>query len=275
MIIDGNNFISHHLKKDIPFAAGKLGGNELQIIWCTLNKSNPWGQLFLKEVQDVAGLYPVNNETFTWFTDTLLADLKHLDLAPIWRENVLPGFEDDIFKRYCNNVNVTKLQHLEPYFFDDPWTTYLEGKKVAVFSPFAKSISNNFKNLSKIWNGKITPNFDLIPVQYPTAITITKDTPYKNSREIYDETLNKVHELEFDVGIFGTGHTGLPLALECKKIGKTGLHLGGATQIIFGIKGNRWEAIKEFQPFFNEYWTRPLESETPEGINVVEEACYW
>ena len=32
MIIDGNNFISHHLKNNIPFAAGKIGGNELQIL---------------------------------------------------------------------------------------------------------------------------------------------------------------------------------------------------------------------------------------------------
>jgi len=275
MIIDGNNFISHHLKNNIPFTAGKLGGNELQIIWCTLNKSNPWGQQFLKETQDVAGLYPVNNDTFTWFTDTILEDLKYLDLVPVWRENVLPGFEKNIYEKYCSKVNITKLQHLEPYFFDDPWTSYLEGKKVAVFSPFAASISNNFKNLNKIWNNKITSNFDLTPIQYPTAITITKDSPYNNSREIYDEMLDKVKSLDFDVGIFGTGHTGLLLALECKKIGKTGIHLGGATQILFGIKGNRWDKMEEFQPFFNEHWTRPLDNETPDRIDVVEQACYW
>ena len=65
------------------------------------------------------------------------------------------------------------------------------------------------------------------------------------------------------------------LEFECKKLGKTGLHLGGATQIIFGIKGKRWEGIEDFKPFFNEYWSRPLKEETPEKINVVEEACYW
>ena len=274
MIVDGNNFISHHLKNNIPFTAGKFGGNELQIIWCTQNKTNPWGQQFLTEVQDVAGLYPVNESNFNWFTDTLLNNTQHLDLAPSWNK-VIPDFEKQIFAEYCPNVHITKLRHLEPYFSEVPWTTYLKDKKVAVFSPFAKSISNNFKNLDKIWNNKITSNFDLIPIQYPTAITITKNTSYKNSREIYDETLAKVKEIDFDVGIFGTGHTGLLLALECKKLGKTGLHLGGATQIIFGIKGNRWEGIKDFKPFFNEYWSRPLKEETPEKIDVVEEACYW
>ena len=66
MIVDGNNFISHHLKNNIPFTAGKFGGNELQIIWCTQNKTNPWGQQFLTEVQDVAGLYPVNESNFNF-----------------------------------------------------------------------------------------------------------------------------------------------------------------------------------------------------------------
>ena len=58
-------------------------------------------------------------------------------------------------------------------------------------------------------------------------------------------------------------------------MGKAGIHLGGATQILFGIKGQRWRDIKEFQPFFNEHWTDPIESEKPEKRNLVEGACYW
>ena len=65
------------------------------------------------------------------------------------------------------------------------------------------------------------------------------------------------------------------LAAEAKKMGKAGIHLGGSTQILFGIKGQRWREIKEFQPFFNEYWTDPLVSEKPEKRNLVEGACYW
>jgi len=274
MIIDGNNFISHHLKNNIPFAAGKIGGNELQILYYSTVKSNPWGPQFIKEVEDVAGMYPMNEDTSHWFTETLLKDIKDLDLIPKWNR-VIPDFEKYIFERYCPNTRVTKLQHLEPYFFDKPWTQYLEGKRVAVFSPFADSIQKNFTNLDKIWDNKIQPNFDLIPIKYPTSIPITKDTPYSTSREVYDEFLQKVREEEFDIGIFGTGHTGLLFALECKKLGKTGIHLGGPTQILFGVKGNRWQEIKEFEPFFNDFWTRPLKSETPDKIDLVEGACYW
>ena len=76
-------------------------------------------------------------------------------------------------------------------------------------------------------------------------------------------------------GIFGTGYTGLLFASECKRAGKSGIHLGGATQILFGVIGNRWKAISEFQPLFNEHWTTPKQDETPRDVNCVEDACYW
>ena len=52
---------------------------------------------------------------------------------------------------------------------------------------------------------------------------------------------------------------------------------GGATQLLFGIIGSRWE--EEYSDFnrdvVNEYWVRPLESEKIKHANAVEEACYW
>jgi hypothetical protein len=274
MTVDGNNFISHHLKNNIPMAAGKIGCNELQILYYSIVNNNPWGQQFIKEVESGAGLYPMNEDTARWFTETLLRDIKDIDLIPRWN-SAIPDFENHVFEKYCPAAHVTKLRHLEPYFFDKPWTQYLKGKRVAVFSPFAESIKKNFNNLDKIWKGKIQPNFDLISIQYPTSIPITKDTPYNTSHEVYDEFLQKINEEEFDVGIFGTGHTGLLFTLECKKLGKTGIHLGGPTQILFGIKGKRWQGREDFKPFFNDYWTSPLKSETPENRDLVEGACYW
>ena len=51
--------------------------------------------------------------------------------------------------------------------------------------------------------------------------------------------------------------------------------MGGATQVLFGVKGNRWDGIPEFQKYFNEYWVRPSKEETPEKANLAEDACYW
>ena len=38
-IIDGNNFMKHHLKNDRFFAAGKIGGAELKLLYYYLNNT--------------------------------------------------------------------------------------------------------------------------------------------------------------------------------------------------------------------------------------------
>jgi len=276
MIVDGNNVISHFLKQNLPFCAGKIGVTELNLLYCHHNIVN--ASRFLPhlqhEVEDIAGLFPYNKETTTAFAEDMLSRLVTLDLIPKWNK-VNPIFEKHILDNYCKNVYITELQHLEPYFFDKPWTDQLEGKTVLVISPFTESIERNYKNLDKIWNGKIKPNFKLTTLKYPFALKISPNDKFKYSDEVYKHYLKALQQEKFDVCITGTGYTSLLLAAEAKKMGKAGIHLGGSTQILFGIKGQRWREIKEFQPFFNEHWTDPLDSEKPERRNLVEEACYW
>ena len=54
-----------------------------------------------------------------------------------------------------------------------------------------------------------------------------------------------------------------------------GIHMGGATQILFGIRGSRWDRMPFFQQLYNEYWIRPLAQETPANFKKVERGCYW
>jgi len=276
MIIEGNNFISHYLKLGKPLCAGKIGVTELNLMYCayTIENANRFQPQLQHEVEDIAGLYPYTVATTLTFNDHIKHALKQVDLIPQWNK-VNPMFEKFVFEEYCPEARITRLQDLEPYFFEKPWTNYLDGKKVLVFSPFAESIENNFINLDKIWNGRIIPNFRLKTVKYPFALKIAPNPKYKSSFDIYEEYLEILRNEDFDVGIFGTGFTSLLFAAECKRLGKTGIHLGGSTQILFGVKGQRWREIKEFQPFFNEHWTDPLESEKPENRQLVEGGCYW
>jgi len=270
-MIDGNNFLRHHIKNDISFAAGKIGGTELKLLGTYISESEISPDL-KAEAENVSGLVPTTVETLNWFSKTFLDALPDMDMLCQW-SRIIPELERNLIAKA--KAYPTLLQHLEPYFFENPWTECLEGKKVLVFSPFADSFTENFSKLDKIWNNKIVPNFELKAVRYPTSITITDDSNYSNYKEIYDKYIKIINEEEFDVGIFGTGYTGLLFASECKRAGKSGIHLGGATQILFGVIGNRWRAISEFQPFFNEHWTTPKQDETPRDVNCVEDACYW
>ena len=80
---------------------------------------------------------------------------------------------------------------------------------------------------------------------------------------------------DFEVAIVGCGAYGLPLAARLKEAGKKVIHLGGATQIIFGIKGKRWDQHPKVSGMYNEYWTRPMEAEKPSNAESIESGCYW
>ena len=60
---------------------------------------------------------------------------------------------------------------------------------------------------------------------------------------------------------------------------KPGIHLGGAVQLLFGIKGKRWNNNVRFVESSwynkNEFWTSPLSEDIPKNYKLVEDGCYW
>ena len=65
---------------------------------------------------------------------------------------------------------------------------------------------------------------------------------------MYEQSL----KTSFDVAIIGCGAYGMPLGAMLKDAGKTVIHLGGVTQILFGIKGKRWDENKTSE-LYNQY----------------------
>lgn len=88
---------------------------------------------------------------------------------------------------------------------------------------------------------------------------------------MYEEAM----KIDFDVAILGCGAYGLPLAARLKRAGKQAIHLGGTVQILFGIKGKRWDTDSLTNHLYNEHWVRPLPEETPAAAKSVESGCYW
>lgn len=87
---------------------------------------------------------------------------------------------------------------------------------------------------------------------------------------------NDISSLDFDVALVSCGAYGLPLVNHIKnKLCKTGIYVGGALQLFFGIKGRRWDHHDEISLLFNEHWRRPFDVEIPENFHMVEGGCYW
>ena len=60
-----------------------------------------------------------------------------------------------------------------------------------------------------------------------------------------------------------------------RELGRQAVHLGGATQLLFGIKGCRWDAWPQFNALYNASWVRPLALETPDVHKAIEGGAYW
>ena len=94
----------------------------------------------------------------------------------------------------------------------------------------------------------------------------------------------RIDATDYDVALIGCGAYGFPLAAHAKRMGKQSVHLGGALQLLFGIKGKRWENPNygerelgngSYLQLINETWVRPSDQDKPATADQVEEACYW
>lgn len=271
MKIDVNNFISHHLKNNIPTAIGKIGTTELNVLY---NFKTDRARVFPEvkfQAENIAGINPLTVENLKRFNNLFLESIKCLDVAPRWN-NVLSAFEHGVLELFTDSYDAN-LVDLEPQWFENPWTKYLEGKTVLVISPFSESIQNQYQKRNLVWPSGLLPDFNLITIKHPHAGTV--DNHNKSIFEIFDEMKIEIDKHQFDIGIIGSGGTSIPLTSYIRNKNKTAIHLGGATQILFGIKGQRWDDREQYKQIYNEHWTRPLSSETPPKIELVEGGCYW
>jgi len=77
------------------------------------------------------------------------------------------------------------------------------------------------------------------------------------------------------VALVGCGGLGMIIAGRLRRAGISVIVMGGAIQVLFGIKGRRWERHDVISKFWGPSWVWPSESETPTGSFKIEGACYW
>lgn len=217
-----------------------------------------------------AGFFPATEKTIIEFSDLMFQDIKELDVLGSWRVEELFLFRKLRHKKFVH------LKNLEPYFSVYPWTAALKNKNVLVVHPFDKTIENQYNNREKLFeSNNILPELNQL-ITYKPAQTIAGNTDgYKTWFDALNKMKSDIDKIEFDVAILGCGAYGFPLAAHIKRMGKKAVHLGGATQILFGIKGQRWLNNDDFKTIINAHFVFPNENDKPENYKNVEEGCYW
>lgn len=269
---EANTFIYDGLMGENPFFVGRLGSVELECLCHNLYLLDRKIEEYPPNVKMImninAGFFPKQDTLLDEFSDLYIRDLKEMDLIwTMW----FSKFENRLYKDMVWNTSISTYDDSYlPSLYEVPWTKALEGKKVLVIHPFAISIEENYKIIDKIYPDGMMPQFELITLQAVQSIAGSK-TEFETWFDALEYMERQIDEIDFDIALVGAGAYGLPLAAYVKKIGKKAIHVGGALQLYFGIKGKAWNKLG----IYNEYWTSPLESERPEGFKKVEAGRYW
>lgn len=270
-----------------PFWGGRYGWAELQAMVQVINKSLGLNHDFesaLEILCNNAGFFPDNSIGAEDFTQLMLDAYPQMDLHAIW-----PQFMEDYFidQRSADNMNLTLLGELEPWnvkrYTDrtediEFWTSSLKQKRVLVIHPFADTIREQYKKKNRIFerlvsSEKILPSFDLLTLKAVQTSAGERDNRFNTWFDALKYMTDECRKIDFDVAIVGCGAYGFPLSYEIKKMGRVAIHLGGATQLMFGIMGKRWE--NDFKDIVNDSWTRPKAYEKIKNSALVEDSCYW
>ncbi len=123
-------------------------------------------------------------------------------------------------------------------------------------------------------NKDILPDFELKTIK-AVQTNAYNNTGFSTWFEALESMKQQMQQTDFDVALIGAGAYGLPLAVYAKELGKQAIHFGGSLQILFGIKGSRWDSMPDINKYYNEHWIRPLREETPTSFKAVEDGCYW
>lgn len=184
--------------------------------------------------------------------------------------------EERICRECCPSARLLMPEGLEPYYHQEPWTQVLAGRKILVIHPFRQSIVSQYAGKRELLfsDPRVLPRFDLTVIEAVQSIAATP-TRHANWFDALDAMTQEMERTDFDVALIGAGAYGLPLAARAKRMGRKAMHLGGATQVLFGIKGRRWDRNEVVRGFYNPHWVRPSAAETPARSRDVEGGCYW
>ena len=267
----GNQYIYEAIMRGKPCMVARGGAVELRCIGEYLN-GKVFSPKMKEEVQICAGVFPPNDEILTHFSEYYIECMSQADLLALWSV----GAEKQIVKQRCTQSKFTHLEALEPYYFNNPCSRALAGKRVLIVHPFIDSIIKQYQKRELLFENKsILPEFSELICVRAVQSNAGETSIYNDWFDALEHMEKEISKYDFDIAIIGAGAYSLPLAAYVKQLGKIAVQMSGSTQILFGIKGKRWEQIPEISKFFNDNWIRPSEDETPKGSTKVEGGSYW
>ncbi len=260
------------LAQGVPFCAARMGHVEARILGEWKFRQGRWSRATRLEAHANAGIFPVSDGFLGNFAQIYQQALQHVDLLGFWQTE----HQAALVSQLTPMPGLCQLSALEPFRQRKPWSAALEGRSVLVVHPFAASIQAQYhRHGSGLFvDARVLPAFDLQVCRPPLTHAPLTDG-FRTWTEALERLQDRVLAMSFDVALLGCGAYGLPLAAALRREGRQVIHLGGALQLLFGIRGRRWDDDPQIKRLITSDWIRPSAAETPHAAAGIEGGCYW
>jgi hypothetical protein len=274
------------------YAAGKIGVSEracllypmLEAQGATPLQLRAFEQTLKVKATDQSGVFPANSAFYREFAAFYADRMRELDCIGLSMDSLRPSLE--IIRFYSFTADLIRYHDQEPdrsVPADDSrcYLPHFAGRRVLIVSPYAQALRDRaerdtfeavWTNTGKRWFEPATVD----AVEFPYGFARETQRHFGTCLDLLDDIKARVQQHEFDVALIGAGALGIPIASHVKSLGKVGLSLGGALQVIFGVIGHRWRRSAHWRErYINEAWVdvpakyRPDPGETDASMN------YW
>ncbi len=236
-----------------------------------------------------AGISPPTDAVLNAFSQRYLDAIRAADLMTL---PFYSGFSDwlDEAKTFVSDGTPWFSYDIlrNPFGEEDPdahWIRGLDGRRVAVVTPFRASIEYQLDRLDAVYAKMpgLKPQWkSLTIVDAPLTQWDNQSSdaqrPAKTWLEHFERLTNDIADQcdGFDVCLLGCGGYGMPAAHFVKsELDRVALVFGGALQLLFGIRGFRWDQRSPVSRWMNDAWIRPAPSERPDCWEQIDRGAYW
>jgi len=277
--------IADLLQAPQPCAIGKIGTTELMGLEYLYRWIQPpwpppasWRRP-ARRLYDCSGLFPVRRDIYLRWAQEYQSALHQMDYVAQWQpsDTYLSVMEDLLIQELAPSAFRGSIDFLHFWGRNSPWLHTLAGLRWLVIHPFANTIRLQLPKMplfgifTEKCQGLLQQRaIDTRLLSCPQFAYMVPPT-HRDWFHALEEMKSQMESTDFDIALVGAGAWSLPLVAHAKKIGKKGIHLGGTLQLLFGIKGTRFDR----GVMYNEHWIRPLADETPANYRLMEKGAYW
>lgn len=264
---EANELLAASIRSGQPMSFIRMGISELNWVtmWLDMMRLPNW--FYYAWVQKLFH----SDEENQRFVDLMLHAYQTADYMGNWYWSEAEG---KLLTQYAPQATYCSADVVEAYRLEHSWMSELAGKRVLVVNPFVETIRQQYARKDLIYPSGYLPDFELItvPSVWYNADGNSDFATWFDALEYLEQQVDKE---TYDIALLGCGPFGVPLTAHIKETGHQAIYVGGVLQILFGIKGNRWDDREYASKFYNEYWVRPGEDNKPKSTKDLDGNCYW